>query len=89
MEMEDLTILCNTKANLNGRMKIKARQIGNVVFYRGGNNSYRGRDNSNPRGGLHGKCYRCSSEGHRYFECKSYGENISRNVVIQGEFEHP
>ena len=57
--------------------------------YWGGNNSYRGRGNSNPRHGFHGKCYRCSGEGHRSFECKIYGENVGRNVVIQGESEQP
>ena len=30
MEMVDLTILCKTKANLNGKVKIKARPSGNV-----------------------------------------------------------
>ena len=41
-------------------------------YYQGGNNSYRGRGNSNPRGGFHGKFYRCGGEGHRSFECKRF-----------------
>ena len=35
--------------------------------YQGGHNSYKGRGNSNTRGGFHGKCYRCGGEGHRSF----------------------
>ena len=58
-------------------------KVGNS--YRVGNNSYKGRVNSNPRCGFHGKCYRCGGEGHRFFECKSYGKNVGRNDVIQGE----
>ena len=34
---------------------------------------------------MNGKFYRCGGEGHRSFECKSYGENIGRNIVIQGQ----
>ena len=56
-------------------------------YYQGGNKSYRGIGNSKPKGGFYGKCYRCGGEGHRSFECKSYGENVGRNVVIQGESE--
>ena len=44
--------------------------------YWGGYNSFRGRGSSNPRGGYHGKCYRCGGEGHRSFECKSYSESV-------------
>ena len=32
MEMADLTILCKTKENLNGKVKTKARQSGKVVI---------------------------------------------------------
>ena len=45
--------------------------------YRGGTSSYRGRGNSYPRGGFHGKYYRCGEEGHRSFECKKFGESVS------------
>ena len=57
--------------------------------YQGGHNSHRGRGNSNLRGGFHGKCYGCGGEGHRSFECKSYGENVGRNDLIQSEYEQP
>ena len=57
--------------------------------YWGGNNSYRGRDISNPRGGFHDKCYRCGGKGHISFECRSYAENVGRNAVIQGESKQP
>ena len=88
MEMANLTILYKRKENLyeKGEYKGKIKWKGGNS-YQGGYNSYRGRGNSNPRGGFHGKCYRYGGEGHRSFECKSYGEIVGRNVVIQGEFE--
>ena len=33
--------------------------------------------------------YKCGGEDHRSFECKSYDENVFRNVVIQGESKKP
>ena len=56
---------------------------------RGGTSSYRGRGSYNARGEFHGKCYKCGGKGHRSFQCKSYGENIGRNDVIQGESKQP
>ena len=32
MEMADLTIMCKTKANLNGGMRIKERESGKMVI---------------------------------------------------------
>ena len=100
MEMVDLTILCKTKANMNGevrkkenmneKMKTKARLGGNVVIHI--------EVETIPieeevvltlEVDLKVKCYRCACEGHRSFECKIYGDIVGRNVVIQGESNQP
>ena len=77
-----------------GKTEWKSKVKGKIEWkggnsYWGGNNSYRGRCNSNPRGGFHSKCYWCGGEGHKSFDCKSYGENVGRNAMIQGESEQP
>ena len=89
MEMTDLTILCKKKENLNGRMKIKTRQSGKVVIPIEAVLVPTEEEISNVGDKFLGKCYRCGGEGHRSFECKSYGENVGRNVVIQGESKQP
>ena len=56
-----------------GKSKRKNEDKGKIES-KGGNShkvgasSYKGRGNSYPRGGFHGKCYRCGEEGNRSFE---------------------